>query len=27
VCAYPAIAHYIGSGSTDEALNFRCQAP
>ena len=27
LCAYPAIAHYIGSGSTDEARNFRCQAP
>jgi len=27
LCAYPAIAHYVGSGSTDEARNFRCQAP
>jgi feruloyl esterase len=27
LCAYPATAHYIGSGSTDEAKNFRCQAP
>ena len=27
LCAYPAIAHYIGTGSTDEARNFRCQAP
>ena len=27
LCAYPATAHYIGSGSTDEARNFRCQAP
>jgi feruloyl esterase len=27
LCAYPASAHYIGSGSTDEARNFRCQAP
>ena len=27
LCAYPAIAHYIGSGSTDDARNFRCQAP
>src|SRR4029077_7623155 len=27
LCAYPATAHYIGSGSTDEAQNFRCQAP
>src|SRR5262249_27728900 len=25
LCAYPAVAHYIGSGSTDEARNFRCQ--
>ena len=25
--AYPASAHYIGSGSTDDARNFRCQAP
>jgi feruloyl esterase len=25
LCAYPATAHYIGSGSTDEAKNFRCQ--
>ena len=27
LCAYPATAHYIGSGSTDDAKNFRCQAP
>src|SRR5262245_7071216 len=27
LCAYPAIARYAGSGSTDEAKNFRCQAP
>jgi feruloyl esterase len=27
LCAYPASAHYIGSGSTDDARNFRCQAP
>jgi feruloyl esterase len=27
VCAYPATAHYTGSGSTDDARNFRCQAP
>jgi feruloyl esterase len=27
LCAYPATAHYIGSGSTDEAQNFRCQNP
>jgi len=25
LCAYPATAHYIGSGSTDDAANFRCQ--
>ena len=25
LCAYPANAHYIGSGSTDDARNFRCQ--
>jgi tannase/feruloyl esterase len=25
LCAYPAIAHYVGSGSTDEARNFRCE--
>jgi feruloyl esterase len=27
LCAYPAIARYVGSGSTDDARNFRCQAP
>ena len=27
LCAYPAIARYSGSGSTDDARNFRCQAP
>jgi feruloyl esterase len=27
LCAYPASAHYTGSGSTDDARNFRCQAP
>jgi feruloyl esterase len=27
LCAYPAVARYIGSGSTDDARNFRCQAP
>jgi feruloyl esterase len=26
LCAYPATAHYIGTGSTDEAKNFRCEA-
>lgn len=27
LCAYPATARYIGSGSTDDARNFRCQVP
>ena len=27
LCAYPLTAHYTGNGSTDEARNFRCQAP
>jgi feruloyl esterase len=27
LCAYPTVAQYVGSGSTDEARNFRCQAP
>jgi feruloyl esterase len=25
LCAYPAIARYVGTGSTDDAANFRCQ--
>jgi feruloyl esterase len=25
LCAYPLTAHYNGTGSTDEAKNFRCQ--
>ncbi len=25
LCAYPATARYVGSGSTDDAKNFRCQ--
>lgn len=25
LCAYPATAHYNGTGSTDDAKNFRCQ--
>ena len=25
LCAYPAAAHYNGTGSTDDAKNFRCQ--
>jgi feruloyl esterase len=27
LCAYPATAHYKGSGSTDDAANFTCAAP
>ena len=27
LCAYPATARYIGTGSTDEARNFRCEKP
>jgi feruloyl esterase len=27
LCAYPATARYVGSGSTDEARNFRCENP
>ena len=27
LCAYPAVAHYAGSGSTDDARNFRCETP
>jgi feruloyl esterase len=26
LCAYPAVARYSGSGSTDEAKSFRCEA-
>jgi feruloyl esterase len=25
LCSYPATAHYNGTGSTDDARNFRCQ--
>lgn len=25
LCAYPTSAHYIGTGSTDDAKNYRCQ--
>jgi len=25
LCAYPATAHYVGAGSTDEAKNFQCR--
>jgi len=27
LCAYPAVARYAGTGSTDEAHNFRCETP
>jgi hypothetical protein len=27
LCAYPEIASYQGSGSTDDATNFRCKQP
>jgi len=27
LCPYPQAAHYQGSGSTDDAANFTCQAP
>jgi len=27
LCAYPSVARYTGSGSTDDAKNFRCQTP
>ncbi len=27
LCAYPLIAHYSGSGSTDDAANFNCVKP
>ena len=27
LCAYPTIAHYKGSGSTDDASNFTCAKP
>ena len=27
LCAWPATARYAGSGSTDDARNFRCEAP
>jgi len=27
LCAYPKVARWIGSGSTDAAVNFRCIAP
>lgn len=27
LCPYPAVAHFTGSGSTDDAANFTCVAP
>ena len=27
LCAYPKVASYKGTGSTDEAANFTCTAP
>jgi feruloyl esterase len=27
LCAYPTVAHYVGTGSSDDARNFRCQMP
>jgi feruloyl esterase len=27
LCAYPEVARYIGSGSTDDAANFVCGQP
>ena len=27
LCAYPTVARYKGTGSTDEAANFTCAAP
>ena len=27
LCAYPKVAHYKGSGSTDDAVNFECVIP
>ena len=27
ICAYPQVAQYKGSGSTDEAVNFECKLP
>jgi feruloyl esterase len=27
LCAYPEIATYKGSGSTDDAANFNCKKP
>ena len=27
LCVYPEVAHYDGTGSTDDATNFYCAAP
>ncbi|HWZ30928.1 MAG TPA: tannase/feruloyl esterase family alpha/beta hydrolase [Bryobacteraceae bacterium] len=27
LCPYPQVAHYVGSGSTDDAANFKCAVP
>jgi feruloyl esterase len=27
LCPYPQVAHYKGSGSIDDAVNFSCVAP
>jgi feruloyl esterase len=27
LCAYPQVARYTGSGSTDDAANFVCRTP
>ena len=27
LCAYPQVARYTGTGSTDDAANFVCRAP
>jgi feruloyl esterase len=27
ICPYPQVAKYVGTGSLDEAANFKCQAP
>ncbi|HEX5108501.1 MAG TPA: hypothetical protein VFV95_08650 [Vicinamibacterales bacterium] len=27
VCPYPLVAVYTGIGSTNDALNFRCESP
>jgi feruloyl esterase len=27
ICAYPAVAHWTGTGSSDQAANYVCQAP